>query len=186
MTNGKQKALDILARLGAHPAVAFYEQAVAYTLTTILRELGLGFQVDSYGNTLVRIGGQGSGETPIAFVAHLDHPGFEAFTTHGDYLVAQALGGVPAASFSTPVPLQVVLADGKRLRATAAGRHGQESDRQVLIQLEMPQSLKLPCPVVFDLEDFRRDGQFIRMRALDDLAESCRDVITWARGEEGG
>jgi len=22
--------------------------------------------------------------------------------------------------------------------------------------------------------------------ALDDLAESCRDVITWARGEEGG
>jgi endoglucanase len=176
MTRENELALDILARLGAHPAVAFYEQAVAYTLTTILRELGLGFQVDSYGNTWVRIGGRVSGETPIAFVAHLDHPGFEAFTTHGDYLVGKALGGVPAASFSTPVPLQLVLADGRRLRATAAGRHGQESDRQVLIQLEAPEPLELPSPVVFDLEDFRLDGQLIHMRALDDLA-GCAAVM---------
>ncbi len=176
MIRAQEQALEFLARLGAHPAVAFYEQAVAYTLTTILRELGLSFQVDSYGNTLVQIEGRGSGETPIAFVAHLDHPGFEAFTTHGDYLVAQALGGVPAASFSTPVPLQVVLADGRRLRATAAGRHGQESDRQVLVQLEMPQPLELPRPVVFDLEDFRLEGQLIRMRALDDLA-GCAAVL---------
>jgi endoglucanase len=176
MTNSIEPALDILARLGSHPAVAFYEQAVASTLTTILRELGLSFQVDSYGNILVQIRGQGSGEPPIAFIAHLDHPGFEAFTTHETYLVVKALGGVPAASFSTPVPLQVVLADGRRLRATAAGRHGRESDRQVLVQLETPQPLELPCPVVFDLEDFRLDGQLVRMRALDDLA-GCAAIL---------
>ena len=176
MAGGKELALNILARLGAQPAVAFHEAGVASTIKAILGEVALSFQMDDYGNVVVRIPGQDSTITPVAFVAHMDHPGFEAIATRGDYLVGKALGGVPAASFSSRVPLQVVRTDGQRLPATTAERHGEEAERQILIHLDDPQPLELPCPVVFDLADFTMDGELIRMRALDDLA-GCGSIL---------
>jgi hypothetical protein len=116
------------------------------------------------------------GISPIAFVAHMDHPGFEAIAREGDFLVGKALGGVPGASFQPGVLLQVLLEDGRRLGAVTAGRHGKEEDRQALIQLLEPQPVSLPRPVVFDLVDFQLDGEFIRMRALDDLA-GCASTL---------
>ena len=99
----REQALGILAQLGREPAVAFYEAGVASAIKTVLSDLGLGFQVDGYGNIIVRVPGQDADEAPIAFVAHMDHPGFEAFAAQGDCLVAKALGGVPAASFSSGI-----------------------------------------------------------------------------------
>lgn len=172
----REQALSFLAQLGGQPAVAFHEDGVASTIKAILADLGLGFQVDAYGNIVVRMQGKGPNEVPIAFVAHMDHPGFEAVATHEDCLVGKALGGVPAASFSAGVSVQVVLAEGQRLRATTVGRYGEKADRQVLIRLDKPQPLDLPRPVVFDLVDFMLDGEFIRMRALDDLA-GCASIL---------
>jgi len=172
----KDQALSFLGRLGAQPAVAFYEHGVSSAITTILTELEMPYRTDDYGNIIVRIPGQHDDSTPLALVAHMDHPGFEAVAVHGEHLVGVALGGVPAASFSAGIPLQVVLADGQRLPAATAGRHGDEGDRQVLIKLDDPQELELPRPVVFDLPDFQVDGEFIRMRAVDDLA-GCASIL---------
>lgn len=173
----REQALGILAQLGGQPAIAFYEDRVASQINTILSGLGLDFQVDTYGNIIVRIPGQDPSEMPVAFVAHMDHPGFEAAAMQQDCLVAKALGGVPSASFSAGVSVQVILPDGRRLRGTTAGRVGTETERQVLIRLETPQPLELPHPVVFDLVDFELDGEFIRMRALDDLA-GCAGILS--------
>jgi endoglucanase len=106
----------------------------------------------------------------------MDHPGFEAVSYQGDYLVGDVLGGVPAASFEPGVPLHIILADGKRLPATTAGRHGDDAQRQVLIELGEPAQLELPAAVVFDLPDFQVDGEMIRMRAADDLA-GCASIL---------
>ena len=171
-----ERALNILARLGAQPAVAFHEEGVARTITAILAELGLGMRQDSYGNIIVHLPGQQPNVPPLGLVAHMDHPGFEATQVQGDLLTAQALGGVPASSFSEGVPLQVVLDDGRRVSAVTAGRHGREGDRQVMIKLADPHSLELPRPVVFDLPDFQVDGELIRMRAADDLA-GCACIL---------
>jgi endoglucanase len=176
MVSKREQALGILARLGSQPAVAFYEEGVASAIKAILVEMGLGFHADSYDNIIVRMLGQDPRQAPIAFVAHMDHPGFEAITTHEDCLVAKALGGVPASSFSAGVPVQVMLADGQRLRGTTAGRFGEEADRQVLVRLEELQPVELPRPVVFNLVDFALDGEFIHMRALDDLA-GCASIL---------
>jgi endoglucanase len=176
MTKPGEQALDFLSRLGAQAAVAFHEAGVSATIKAILGELGLGFRVDDYGNIIVQIRGRLPGSVPMAFVAHMDHPGFEAVAVEGDYLVGKALGGVPASSFAAGVRLQVVLEDGRRLPATTVGRHGEESERQVLIRLEQPQPLVLPRPVVFDLPDFWQDGELIRMRAADDLA-GCGSIL---------
>ena len=80
------------------------------------------------------------------------------------------------AALGPGVPLLVVLEDGTRLQAVTAGRYGEEADRQVLVQLENPQSVTLPRPVVFDLVDFELDGECIRMRALDDRA-GCGSIL---------
>lgn len=186
MSSPREKALDILARLGAQPAAPFHEDSVASAIKAILIRLGVDFQPDGYGNIIARIAGrlplapssQGGDERvpSIAFIAHMDHPGFEVIASEGDFLVGKALGGVPAASFQPGTPLQVLLEDGRRLRAATAGRHGTEEDRQALIQLAEPQPVSLPRPVVFDLADFQLDGEFIRMRALDDLA-GCASIL---------
>jgi putative aminopeptidase FrvX len=186
MKDRREQVLDILARLGAQPATSFYEENVAFTVKAILTGLGVDFQPDDYGNIIARIPGrpplapssQGGEERvpPIALVAHMDHPGFEAVASEGDFLVGKALGGVPAASFQPGVPLQVLLEDGRRLRASTIGRRGKEEDRQALIQLAEPQPVSLPRPIVFDLADFQLDGEFIRMRALDDLA-GCGSIL---------
>ncbi|MDA0734718.1 MAG: hypothetical protein O2860_09060 [Chloroflexi bacterium] len=179
MDVNKGQALDYLSRLGSQPATSFYESGVVATIKAILAESGVDYRVDDYGNIIAKLSGQaGSSDTipPIAFVAHMDHPGFEAVAVDGDYLVGKAAGGIPAGSFAAGVPLQVILEDGQRLKAVTAGRYGHEADRQVLIQLAEPQTVSLPCSVVFDLMDFQLDGEYIRMRALDDLA-GCGSIL---------
>jgi endoglucanase len=176
-----EQALDILSRLGDRPATSFYEAGVASVVQAILSEINVDFRTDEYGNILAKVPGNAPGTDgglvpPVALVAHMDHPGFEAVATEGDLLVGKALGGVPAASFEAGVPLQVVLPDGLRLGASTAGRFGPEEERQVLIKLNGPQPIPLPRPVIFDLVDFQLDGQFIRMRALDDLA-GCGSIL---------
>jgi len=172
----RERALNILSRLAVQPAVAYWEAGVASAVALTLDELGVAFQVDAYGNMISRVSGQDPSAEPLALVAHMDHPGFEAVSYQDDYLVGEVLGGVPAATFEAGVPLQVILSDGKRLPANTAGRHGDEGQRQVLIQLAEPARLELPAPVVFDLPDFQVDGDLIRMRAADDLA-GCASIL---------
>ncbi len=181
MENLRQHALDILARLGGQPATSFSEDGVASVVKSILSQSGLGFQSDDYGNIIAKVSGASTAASvpPIAFMAHMDHPGFEATAWDGDFLVATALGGVPAASFVEGVPLQVLLPDGGRTGAATAGPYGAENDRRTLIKLDDPSRLSdapFPRPVVFDLVDFELDGEYIRMRALDDLA-GCGSIL---------
>jgi endoglucanase len=172
----REQALNILSRLGVQPAVAYREAGVASAVELTLKELGVAWEVDEYGNIIARVPGLDADAEPLALVAHMDHPGFEAVSYQGDYLVCDVLGGVPAASFEAGVPLHIILADGKRLPATTAGRHGDDAQRQVLIELGEPAQLELPAAVVFDLPDFQVDGEMIRMRAADDLA-GCASIL---------
>ena len=172
----REQALNILSRLGVQPAVAYREAGVASAVELTLKELGVAWEVDDHGNIIARVTGQDPAAEPLALVAHMDHPGFEAVSYQGDYLVGDVLGGVPPASFEAGVPLHIILADGKRLPATTAGRHGDDAQRQVLIESSKPAQLELPAAVVFDLPDFQVDGDMIRMRAADDLA-GCASIL---------
>ena len=189
MANERNEALDFLARLGRNPAVAFYESGVAATVLAILEELGVEHRFDEFGNIVARIPGGEALATPLAIVAHMDHPGFEITGRSGDRFVADGLGGVPASSFGEGVPLQLLLPGGSRLPAVTAGPHGEESDRQVLIKLagpEEPRAVEPPVAAVFDLVEFELDGEFIRMRAADDLAGCGAILAALARLSRSG
>ena len=138
------RALDFLARLGGRAAVAFHEDAVAAVVRDILAEIGIAWRADNFGNLIARISGASADAgslPPIAFMAHMDHPGFEVTGRDGDYLVGRALGGVPPGAFAPGVPMQIILPDGRRIAAATAGPYGAadgddvQAPRQVLLQL---------------------------------------------------
>ncbi len=180
MTDLRNQALDYLSRLGSNPATAFRENGVADTVKAILAEIGLEHRQDAFGNIIARVTGTDPTTNPLAIVAHMDHPGFEITASHPDGLVneyiATAMGGVPQSSFEAGVPVLALLPDGSRVIGETAGKHGDDSDRQILIHLDQPQDLEPPISVVFDLVDYELDGETIRMRAVDDLA-GCGSIL---------
>ena len=184
--NDREEALDFLARLGANPAVAFHEADVAAAVREILDETGVGYSVDEFGNILAQLPGSNPDVPPLAVVAHMDHPGFELVERHGEggEFVAHALGGIPASSFSAGVPLQVVMPGGQRVAAVTTGPYGEESERKALVRVTdagLAAELPLPAAAVFDLVDFELDGEYIRMRAVDDLAGCASALAAMAR-----
>ncbi len=189
--NEREEALDFLSRLGAQPAVAFHEEGVSAEVRSILDETGAEYSVDSSGNILAKLTGSNTDIPPIAIVAHMDHPGFELTERHGDggEFIADALGGIPASSFAAGVPLQVLLPGGRRVEAVTAGPYGEESDRKALVRVsaaDIAPELPLPAAAVFALVDFELDSEYIRMRAVDDLAGCASALAAMARLSRSG
>ena len=79
-------ALDILADLASHPAAPFHEDAVARRIVERLSGMGLSPRRDEFGNVIARYSNADGSDPPIAFVAHMDHPGFEIDEVDGEGL----------------------------------------------------------------------------------------------------
>ena len=175
-------ALESLRLLASRPATPFFESGPARYTQESLEGMGVPFQLDRYGNIIAHYGGNPNvGNPPIAFVAHMDHPGFEITEVTKDGPVARAMGGVPLASLRSPTPVLVLTDGDHRLGAQTApldcsSRRG-KSDRRVIVQVESGSIPEPPVPVVFDLPDYTLDGDTIRMRAADDLA-GCAAILT--------
>ena len=176
-----ERALDILCGLGALPAVPFHEGGPARYIEAALQRLPVDVHRDAYGNIIAHYAKRAdAGRRPIAFVAHMDHPGFETIEAAGDGVVARALGGVPAASLTRPTPVLVLPEGSEPVQAETRPFDGPtpegSSDRLVTIQPRQPAWIAPSTPVVFDLPGFELDGGTIRMRALDDLA-GCAAIL---------
>ena len=172
----RARCLELLQELGGCPAVSFHEQRVADCIRRHIEAAGLTIKADSYGNLVVHRSGSVEDQPPIAFVAHMDHPGFEAVEANGYDVVARALGGVPDLCLREAVGVQVILPGGERLSADTAGALGPPDQRMVSLRVRASRRLELPRPVVLEMLEFYFDGEMIHMRALDDLA-GCAAII---------
>ncbi len=175
MNSNNQSALDILKGLGERPAAPFHEEPVARYIFDRLSDLGLSPFRDEFGNVVVHYSKTESDDPPIAFVAHMDHPGFEIDEVDRDGPVGVALGGVPEVSLSHPAGVLALLPDGRRVRGRTIELDFES--RRVRFDLDEAIEIVLPVPVVFDLPDFELDDNFIRMRAADDLA-GCASALS--------
>ena len=92
MNRLQERALEILGELGRRPAVPFHEECPAAYILKTLTEIGLSPRRDEFGNVIAHYRGAGADDTPIAFVAHMDHPGFEIFEASEDGLVCGRAG----------------------------------------------------------------------------------------------
>ena len=181
MSIDASQALQVLEDLGRRPAVSFHEGLVSDYVQQTLTGLGLAPKLDQYGNIIVRVQGMMGGVPPIAFVAHMDHPGFEAVELREMALVAEARGGVPAVSLTEPLPVEIVERSGVRRKGQLGGLAGAPEERQVLVHTDGAAAVPLPAAVVFDLPDFERRGDHLHMRAADDLA-GCGAILSALHG----
>ena len=90
-----ERPLEILKELSQFPSVAFHEALVANGIKNILRNSRINFIEDDFGNIIVELKGSNIEMPPIAFVAHMDHPGFEVQTISDNQIIDSPLGGVP-------------------------------------------------------------------------------------------
>ncbi|MCY3542951.1 MAG: hypothetical protein OXH22_02760 [Chloroflexi bacterium] len=207
MKKQDQHALDTLAALAANPAAPFHEWAVARHLLGWLATMdGVDYRRDEFGNIIahyispsIAAMPESEREPPIAFVAHMDHPGYEiirpaqASGDSGDdanhshdnnssrLYIAEAQGGVPVASMTHTVPAFILMPDGERISAViqplpADSPERADGERLVAVRVDTDAELPLRAPVIFDLPDFGIEGDTIRMRAADDLA-GCAAIL---------
>ncbi|MBI2965984.1 MAG: M20/M25/M40 family metallo-hydrolase [Chloroflexi bacterium] len=163
-------ALSALESLCRIPSAPYYEGVGAEWVRSFCEKAGLEVRVDRYGNVLATRHGADSSASGLAFVAHLDHPGFEALAEDGGNVVGEMRGGLSEAAAAQGVRVQFVTNDGRRIPGKVIGRLAPGDKKRVMFEVDRSAINGLPCAVVLDLVDFSLDGDLIRARALDDLA----------------
>ena len=170
-----KRALDILRLLGACPATSFHEGLVSRRIVDILGASQIDYQVDMYGNIIARVDGNLEADCeslPIAFVAHMDHPGFEVVRYEEELPIATSLGGVPLASITKGANAFYFDEKGNRFKCELEPIPGDQNELLVKSSVLPP----VGAPIVFALDDFSISEDILRMRAMDDLA-GCAAII---------
>lgn len=170
-----QRAIDILRLLGECPATSFHESLVSRCILDLLDNTQIDYRVDRYGNIVAKVGsrvGAPSESSPIAFVAHMDHPGFEVVRHDEGLPIASPLGGVPLASITKGADAFYFDRKGNRFHCQLEPTSESENELVVKSEIVAP----VGAPIVFALEDFSISGDILRMRAMDDLA-GCAAII---------
>lgn len=180
--------LRILEQLCREPTVSYYEDRVSAAISRICADHGLDVKRDRWGNLAVGSAGWeshvGSG---VAFVAHMDHPGFEVVGDNGDGILrAVSHGGMAPAAFESGVGVKIVCDDGERVSGRVSGCESKRessdgrfaSSDSVLIECIDDASVlpSLPAPAILHLPDFSVESDMIVARSLDDLA-GCATIL---------
>lgn len=168
----------ILHALALCPAASFHEERVSAAITCFLDDHGLTYSVDGYGNILARY--RRGSAPPLATVAHMDHPAFELV----DGTTAVLLGGVGQDFLRTGTPLRIFTGDvtaAARVTGTRPNEGG-----PLLIDLDVDGQANPGDWGVWEMDDFREDGDYLRMRAADDLAGCTVALATLAALQADG
>lgn len=153
---------ELAGRLMQHPAAPYHEHAVRAEVQKICNEHKLPFELDRYGNLLVRL--QTSKKLrPFVLAAHMDHPGFEIVPANRNSgRLVRFQGGVPDHYFRPGIKIRLMPGG---IPARLGKRVGK--DRTFEIQLSKPLENQ-PAFAVWELVDFRATDLIVG-RACDDL-----------------
>ena len=189
------RAMEILETLCLQPTVSFHERRVAREILRMLSIADVETHVDRWGNVVAMLPNDND-ISPLVFVAHMDHPGFEAveaveISEDEELVVAEPRGGLGARAYDVGTGVQIVARDGSTiygtieshglLRRVGDGRFAR-ADRVMIRPESGPfvrnaSDLTYPSAVVLDLPSFSVEGEFIRARQLDDLA-GCATILS--------
>ena len=181
MKQTERRFLETILRL---PTAPFREHWVSAALERAARRHEFTIKHDRFGNLYV--GYRRGRAEPVAFTAHMDHPGFE-ITDGGARARAVFLGGVPVEYLAAahvvgyadgpqrdPAAMPPEPVRGRIARVTSRPAAGRRPDVVLDVDFEAPVAaggfgcFDLPCEV---------DGATLRGRALDNLL-SCALILT--------
>ena len=161
--------MEILRLLGSRPAVPYREDDVRKAITDTLDRADIEFDTDKYGNVIAHIRSGKEHRFPIAFVAHMDHPGFELSEAEATNACARMLGRTPDAVFTGRFGLRVYQAGSSEfIRGWTSGSKDPEGGdaRERLLDIETEVPVSLPAWAVFDLEDFKMKEMLLVSREI--------------------
>lgn len=153
----------LLKNVLGQPTAPFHEERVRNFVSEYCGSLGLRVQSDRLGNLKI-VYRRGKSGKPIAFLAHMDHPGFEV-TRGGKRPVVKLLGGVPDRFFSKA---RVTVIDGKNVLKGKVARLLSKKSRTWELLLKEEVSRK--AFGYFDLAGCRFRGNAIESKSIDNLA----------------
>ena len=190
--NIESSAIEILSDLGRFTATSFWEDGPADYLAERAESAGLEVTIDPWGNVLATKTGSDPDAPGIAFVAHMDHPGYEVVARTGENITLKTLGRMGIAAGRAGTTIKVITESGEQIPATVSGAEPADGELPkfkaaaaagwlgtdtVYAKIDREAALgKLPRPAVPDLPDFVIEGGLIRMRAADDLA-GCAAIL---------
>ena len=143
------------------PTAPFHEHHVARFVLHFCKSLGLSCKQDSFGNLKV-IYRHGASK-PVAFTAHMDHPGFEVLKG-GKKSLVQLLGGVPDNYF---LKSKVVLCDNKGFAKGKVIQVADKKRRQFWVQVD--RSVEKKGFGYFNLPGFKLRKGLIKTKAADNV-----------------
>lgn len=153
----------LATRLLRIPTAPCHEHAVRAEVRKICAEAKLGFELDGFGNVIIRYRPAGRGR-PLVLAAHLDHPGFDIVGPRpGGGWEARFQGGVPDSYFQLGV--RVRLLPGS---IPAHIEQRLDAPKTFVLKADAP-TLATPRFAVWDLEPCAfRDG-LVHARGCDDV-----------------
>jgi endoglucanase len=177
--------LDGLRRITASETAPYDEMPTRAAVHEWLATLNLPFEVDAFGNTVVRLR-RGHPRRQVAFVAHLDHPAFRVESIKGQSVRCRCEGGLPTVGVRGASVIFPRTADGPRKGVVAAIELDAKSDRPRLAAATVRVKGKGPLPApgdfaVFSLPAFKRSGNRLKLRVADDLAGVAAIITALAR-----
>ncbi len=188
--------LDVLEKLVSQPTAPFREERVAHRIATFLREWGVPFELDEFGNIIAHYQ-HGTDCRPMVLMAHMDHPAFVITARggpNGTDFVGKLQGGVSAQCFVQEVAVRLFPSSRPDSEAGLAARivgfKQGEKPREVEFYLSLDKADAVAAVEpgdfgVWDLPDFELRDNFIHARVIDDLVGCAAALLTlWKLSQE--
>lgn len=145
-----------------HPAAPYHEHAVRGEVQKICEEHKLTYEIDQYGNLLVRLV-TAKNQRPFVMAAHMDHPGFEFVPgKRNSSPLVRFQGGVPDSYFRAGINIRLMPG---AIPAKLGKRVGKDKTFEVKISKPLENQPKF---AVWELIDFQATDVIVG-RACDDL-----------------
>ncbi|MEK7705138.1 MAG: hypothetical protein AAB426_09285, partial [Myxococcota bacterium] len=170
----RDKLLAGIGRLVSVETAPYSEMFVRAALHSWLEELGLGYDVDASGNTLVRVR-RGMPRRQVGFVAHLDHPAMRVESVSAGKVTCRAEGGLPTVGVRNTKVVFPRTRHGRIKGTIESAKVVSPDGRARLERLVVRVDARGPRPeiddfAVLDLPAMTRKGHRLKLRAADDLA----------------
>ncbi len=168
----REPLLSLTKRLTVPYTAPYNEHEARSALHEALMHLRLPYEMDPFGNTVVRVR-YGHPRRQVAFVAHLDHPGFRVTEVKGSEVTCLAEGGLPTVGIKGAKVIFPRVGSPATTGKVSAAKLVTHNGRAKVESLKVRLGAKAVIPSigsfgVFDLPSFKMTGQRMKVRAADD------------------
>jgi endoglucanase len=190
----RAELLDLAERVLRLPTAPYHEHAVRDFVIRYCRGLGMHVETDRVGNLIVKYQRLRAGRvrsrsaptrsretrSPLVFVAHMDHPGFEML----DGKRAEFLGGVPKEMLAKGGRVRVYTSQNRvqrqqsTVKATIRRFDGSGWPKRKIVELTVEGAVRKGDLGMWDVPPFRVSGGRLQATAIDDVLGSVVMLAT--------